>query len=173
MHFTFFILVNFGYNLLMHENLYLQIQTSEYKYCSNGNTGSKRHHHGRRTAGCRRRGGERLVVRRRHRREAVAARDGELEPHPLPAMLASPGVGEEVVGTLRRQHHRQERLLRLPPAAAASGRRRRAAIAAELVDGGVGGVHHRVVRVGAENCNENTRISREFQANQPKLSENF
>lgn len=73
-------------------------------------------------------------------------RDGDLEPHPLPAVLPVPGVREEVVGALRRQHHGQERLLRLPPAAAV----RRDAGAAELVRRGVGRVHHRVARVRLE-----------------------
>lgn len=76
-------------------------------------------------------------------------RNGDLEPHPSPAvLLPAPGVREEVVGALRRQHHGQERLLRLPPAAA--GCRSAAVATAELVDRGVGRVHHRVVRVGVE-----------------------
>lgn len=71
----------------------------------------------------------------------------DLKPHPLPAVLPVEGVGEEVVGALRREHHDEERLLRLPPAAAAS---RRDAGAAEPVRRGVGRVHHRVAGVRPE-----------------------
>jgi hypothetical protein len=120
----------------------------------------------------RRRAGEWLVVRRGHRRETAAMCHADLKPHPLPAVFPVQGVGEEVVGALRREHHDEERLLRLPPAAAAS---RRDAGAAEPVRRGVGRVHHRVAGVrpkafAMDGACRRTRQTRQYVTSVARLS---
>lgn len=96
----------------------------------------------------------------------------DLKPHPLPAVFPVQGVGEEVVGALRREHHDEERLLRLPPAAAAS---RRDAGAAEPVRRGVGRVHHRVAGVrpkafAMDGACRRTRQTRQYVTSVARLS---
>lgn len=97
----------------------------------------------------------RLVQERR--RQAPAVLDLDLEPHPLLALRAPVGLGEEVVGALGGERHRDGAVLleAAAPAAAAAvdGRRLRQVVAgvAEPVCRGVGGLHHRRVVVRLEN----------------------
>jgi hypothetical protein len=100
--------------------------------------------------------GRRRLVQER-RRQAPAVLDLDLEPHPLLALRAPVGLGEEVVGALGGERHRDGAVLleAAAPAAAAAvdGRRLRQVVAgvAEPVCRGVGGLHHRRVVVRLEN----------------------
>lgn len=100
--------------------------------------------------------GRRRLVQER-RRQAPAVLDLDLEPHPLLALRAPVGLGEEVVGALGGERHRDGAVLleAAAPAAAAAvdGRRLRQVVAgvAEPVRRGVGGLHHRRVVVRLEN----------------------
>ena len=83
--------------------------------------------------------------------------DLDLEPHPLLALRSSVGLGEEVVGSLEGESDRYGVVLleaATPSSAAAiDGRRLLQVFAgvAEVVRGGVGGLHHRRVVVRLEN----------------------
>jgi len=85
------------------------------------------------------------------RRQALAVLDLDLEAHPLLALRAAVGVGEEVVGALLDEKDRDGVVL-LEAAAAVDvgGRRQVVGGVAEVVGGGVGSVHHRRVVVRLE-----------------------